>query len=75
MIIERVSEYSGVRRAFDLDITPEQIKRYMMGTLVQHAFPNLDDDEREFFLTGITAEEWDEMFEEEVERSTQEEES
>ena len=29
---------------------------------VQHAFPALTDEEREFLLTGVTPKEWDEAF-------------
>lgn len=32
------------------------------GMLIQDAFPNLNADQREFIMTGITAEEWDETF-------------
>jgi hypothetical protein len=30
------------------------------NTMVQDAFPNLSDSEREFLMTGITAREWNE---------------
>lgn len=30
--------------------------------LIQNAFPNLTAEEREFILTGITPEQWDEIF-------------
>ena len=30
--------------------------------LVQNAFPDLSADDREFILTGITPEEWDQIF-------------
>jgi len=29
---------------------------------IQYAFPNLTTAEREFFMTGITEEEWNAMF-------------
>ena len=32
------------------------------GELIQNAMPNLTDNEREFLMTGITPEEWDDMF-------------
>lgn len=32
------------------------------GTLIQHAFPFLSADEREFLLSGYTQEDWDKMF-------------
>jgi hypothetical protein len=30
--------------------------------LIQNAMPRLNADEREFIKTGVTAEEWEEMF-------------
>lgn len=32
------------------------------GMLIQEAFPYLTNDEREFLLTGIVPQEWDEIF-------------
>ena len=43
------------------DITEDQVDDYN-GTLVQKAFPNLTADEREFFMTGVTAKEWEDVF-------------
>ena len=65
MEITRTSMYSGITRSRLLDITEEQIEAYRNGALIQDAFPNLSDNDREFFLTGITRNEWIEMFSEE----------
>jgi len=62
MEITRISKYSGIMRSRMLDITQEQLDDYTRGALIQDAFPNLTDEEREFFLTGITRNEWIEMF-------------
>tara|TARA_R110000737_G_C14623309_1_gene494002 strand:+ start:9866 stop:10063 length:198 start_codon:yes stop_codon:yes gene_type:complete len=62
MIISRKSAISGKVRRLDLDITENQINDYIDGFLVQDAFPNLSVDEREFFITGITVDEWCEVF-------------
>jgi hypothetical protein len=35
---------------------------WQSGMLIQDAFPMLSADEREFIKTGITPEEWEEMF-------------
>ena len=32
------------------------------GKLVQDAFPNMDKEDREFLLSGITPTEWNQMF-------------
>ena len=65
MEITRISKYSGIMRSRMLDITQEQLDAYDNGALIQNAFPNLTDEEREFFMTGITRNEWIEMFSDE----------
>lgn len=66
MKITRKSIHSGITRTKDLDVTEGQMKRWLEGKeLVQNVFPNLSADDREFIVTGITSEEWDEMFSEE----------
>jgi hypothetical protein len=37
------------------------VDMWRAGNLIQNAFPFLDADQREFLLTGMTAEEWDDM--------------
>ena len=37
------------------------IEAYNAGALLQDAFPQLTAEEREFFKTGVTKEEWDEV--------------
>ena len=59
MQITRTSKLTGIIRTLELDITDAQIREYSFGVFVQHCFPNLTPDEREFFITGITKEEWD----------------
>jgi len=58
MKVTRTSSVSGVTRTMDLDITPQQLIDYEKGMKIQYAFPNLTTSEREFFMTGITDEEW-----------------
>lgn len=64
MEITRRSAISGVVRTKDLDVTEEQMALWESPNrpLIQHAFPNLTAGEREFILTGITEEEWDELY-------------
>ena len=65
MLIQRKSQMSGNVNTMDLDITQDQIDRWNSGELIQHVMPNLTPDEREFLITGITAEEWDSVFSDE----------
>lgn len=66
MIIERTSQISGKTNAIDIPISPDAFivgyTKYLEGTHIQDAFPSLSKEYREFILTGITPEEWIEMF-------------
>ena len=63
MEIQRISSISGNLNTMDLDVTQEQLDRYAQGEdLIQHIFPRLKPDEREFLKTGVTKKEWDDMF-------------
>lgn len=47
----------------DLDVTVEQLNTfYHGGGLIQDIFPQLTNSEREFIKTGITDDEWKELF-------------
>lgn len=61
MLVTRKSLLSGIVRTMDLPITPEQVDNYNRGELAQRAFPQLPADEREFYISGATPEEWDEV--------------
>lgn len=63
MLVTCRSSYSNITRHWDLDVTQEQLDAYFEGKgLVYEIFPQLTDDEREFIISGITPEEWDELF-------------
>jgi len=63
MIITNKSKISGKVRSMDLPVTEEQMTRFSSGRFtIQDCFPNLSADEREFIKSGITAEEWEEVF-------------
>ena len=62
MKITRTSQATGITREMELDITDEQILKYEAGELIQNAFPNLTPAEREFIITGITEDEWKDIF-------------
>ena len=42
-------------------------ERWQSGVLIQEAFPYLSDEEREFIISGITPEEWSDIFNKEQE--------
>mgnify|MGYP007072282684 FL=1 len=66
MIVTRKNIFTGVKRSLDLDVTQEGLNHWKNGELIQNVFPNLSVDEREFLMTGIIGEEWNELLEDEV---------
>lgn len=48
------------------NVTLEQWLNWCAGMVIQRAMPHLSADDREFIMTGMTPEEWDEMFAETV---------
>ena len=65
MLIERTSMISGKTNSMELPITNAQLDRWTGGELIQNVFPDLEIDQREFLMTGITPEEWNRTFGEE----------
>ena len=63
MLITRTSDITGKIHHKELNTTAAEIDSWKRGVLAQDAFPNLDADDREFIMTGITTEEWDAMWE------------
>ena len=62
MEITRTSPISGKTITKDLPITEEQYVRWQNGDLIQEVMPDLPADDREFLITGITGEEWANLF-------------
>lgn len=62
MKITRVSPFSNKKTTLELDVTARQIASWAKGELIQDAMPNLTPSEREFINTGVTPDEWDEIF-------------
>ena len=62
MLVSKKSSISGKINSMELPITEAQLKAHQNGELVQDVFPNLSAEEREFLISGITPNEWNEMF-------------
>lgn len=59
MMITRTSMVSGITRTMDLPVSQEDYDAWVKGALIQNVMPYLSDDDREFILSGVTADEWD----------------
>lgn len=63
MLVTKTSSLTGITHTLDIDVIDIQLEEISNGTnLIQRIVPNLTPGEREFLLTGITPEEWDEHF-------------
>lgn len=62
MLVTKKSSISGKINSMELPITEAQLEAHQNGELVQDVFPNLSVEEREFLISGITPNEWKEMF-------------
>lgn len=61
MQVTRTSKLTGVTRTIELPITEDQLIDYGRGALIQDALWNLSESQREFFMTGITDDEWEQF--------------
>lgn len=61
MLITRISQITGITRTIEMPVTIEQLDSWQHGSLIQDAMPGLSDSQREFIMTGITQDEWDEF--------------
>lgn len=62
MLITRRSPFTGQVNMKEIDVTEDQLDRWSAGELIQNVMPHLSADDREFLMTGITAEEWANTF-------------
>jgi len=54
--------FSGEVNSIDINVTNAQIAAWQGGTLIQTAMPDLSPEQREFIMTGVTPQEWEETF-------------
>lgn len=68
MQIKRKSVISGIERTRNIPVDPNDYMLWETGTVnIQDVMPYLSDSDREFILSGITDEEWDNAFSEQIE--------
>ena len=59
MKITRTSPLTGKTHTREIAVTQSQLDAWKAGELIQVAMPGLTVPDREFLITGITADEWD----------------
>jgi hypothetical protein len=59
----RTSPLTGKVNVLDIPVTTEQLNKWEVeGALIQDAMPDLSPEHREFILSGLTPEDWNELF-------------
>lgn len=63
-LFTKISEYSGKQNSMEIPISHAEYVDYLhdRNAKIQNTFPQLTDDQREFLMTGITPDEWNEIF-------------
>ncbi len=62
--ITKTDPFTNKVNTRELDITEEQLAEYESpgSRMIQHVMPDLTADEREFLMTGIMPDSWQELF-------------
>tara|TARA_R110000744_G_scaffold196160_1_gene315348 strand:- start:14057 stop:14281 length:225 start_codon:yes stop_codon:yes gene_type:complete len=71
-IIKRVSLLTGSENTMDLPVKSDRVTSWLQSRLrdpcstplIQDAFPELNNEQREFILTGSTGDEWERLSDE-----------
>jgi hypothetical protein len=62
MQITRNNIFTGMPVTRDMKVTSEQIANWKNGMLIKDAMPNITSSEREFFVSGVSDEDWEKLF-------------
>jgi hypothetical protein len=62
MFITRKSLSSGIIRSIDLPVSVEQMEAYDEGGEIEKVFPNLSLQQKEFIMSGMSSDEYSEIF-------------
>lgn len=62
MQITRTSRFTRKVHTREIPVTEQQLEAWRQGMLIQNAMPHLSPEDREFIMTGVTPEEWKEVF-------------
>ena len=62
MLITKKSLVTGNITTKDIDVSVQQLDAWQNGLLIQDAMPQVSAPDREFIKSGITNEEWNNLF-------------
>lgn len=61
-MIRKQSALTQEWHTLDIPVTHAQLNAWKNGGLIQEVCPNLSPDQRQFILSGVTADEWEKAF-------------
>lgn len=65
MLVTRTSQLTGKQHSMEIEVTEEEIfridNRFYSGELIQNIIPHVPQEKREFLMSGITPEEWEDL--------------
>lgn len=57
------NQMTGIFNSRNMELPDDGVAKYISGAfLIQDAFPSVSTDNREFMISGITPEEWKQLF-------------
>jgi hypothetical protein len=62
MLIRKLSPMTGKINEMEVDCTNDELEAWQRGKLIQDAMPRADATQREFLISGLTAEEQKQFF-------------
>lgn len=63
MKITKISPFTGKENTIEIPgLTEQMLNDWKGGMLIQNAMPGISAEHREFLMTGITPEEWNDLF-------------
>ena len=62
MLITRRNPFTGEHHTREIAILEHQLNAWKQGALIQDAAPHLSADEREFIISGILPDQWNDLF-------------
>jgi hypothetical protein len=62
MLITKRSLLTKKENTLEIDVTQAQLDEWEGGALIQNVMPHLSRDDREFLISGITPDAWEDTF-------------
>lgn len=62
MLIRKQSVITGDVHEIELDVTQAELDRHLDGELAHKIWPQMTPPDREFLISGVTPQEWNEAF-------------